>query len=74
MFSMRLLKREVGEIALQVIVEGEASTTFATQLPGADVITYESPEITRVYRRKNQAAPMKKQISALLSQLRTGKL
>lgn len=74
MFNMRLLKRDVGEIALQVIVEGEASTKFATQLPGADVTTYQAPETTRSYRRKSQAPMMKKQISSLLSQLRTGKL
>jgi hypothetical protein len=74
MFNMRLLKREVGEIALQVIVEGEASTTFAAQFPGADVTTYQAPESTRIFQRKTLAAPMKKQISALLNQLRTGKL
>jgi hypothetical protein len=74
MFSMRLLKRDVGEIALQVITEGEASAQLATQLPGADVTTYDAPESRRVYRRKSQGEPIKKQIGTLLSHLRTGRI
>lgn len=74
MFSMKLLKRDVGEIALQVILEGEAGAQIATQLPGAAVTTYTAPEPNRTYIRKNQTEPMKKEIGKLLGHLRTGRI
>lgn len=74
MYNMRLLKREVGEIALQVILEGEASSQMLSQIPGASVTTFTAPEPLRAYKRKNQTEPMKKEIGKLLTELRTGRI
>ncbi|HVT29801.1 MAG TPA: hypothetical protein VHE81_17415 [Lacipirellulaceae bacterium] len=74
MFSMKLLKPDVGAIALQVILDGEASSSLATQLPGASVTTYSAPENVRAVRRKNQTEPMKREVGKLLQHLRTGRI
>lgn len=70
-FFMRLLKKEVGELALKVIMEGDASTE-ALPLPSASVISYEGPEQTRSYERKSQAPRLKNSVCEILEQLRTG--
>lgn len=72
-FSMRLLKKEVGQLALAVIQEGDGSTeAILNRLPGASVTTYQSPEINREFVRKKQKPQVKQSIANLLTQVRTG--
>lgn len=72
MFYMRLLKKEVGQLAMAVILEGDASAEVISALPGASVTQFIGPEPTRAYQRKHQNAPLKKSVADLLQQLRTG--
>ncbi len=73
-FSMRLLKREVGLLALSVIVEGEAGGTSLLEMPGVSATRYQGPETNRAIIRKMQTEPLKRGVSRLLSDLRTGGL
>lgn len=74
MYSMRLLKPEVGTLALAVIQEGEAATEALSQLPSAAVNQYSEPEANRTVLRKNITEPLKKGVGNLLTELRTGGL
>lgn len=69
---MRLLKREVGTLALQVINEGDASQNSLESLPSVSITTYQAPELSRQLTRKNQTVPMKRNVGEILNQLRTG--
>jgi len=69
---MKLLKLEVGKLALQVINEGDASQNSLESLPSVSVTSYQAPEHTRQLARKNQTAPMKRNVGEILNQLRTG--
>ncbi|QTR53709.1 hypothetical protein [Thiothrix unzii] len=69
---MKLLKRDVGQLALQVINEGDASQNSLESLPSVSVTTYQAPEQTRQLIRKNQTTPMKRNVGEILNQLRTG--
>ncbi|WP_419319564.1 hypothetical protein ACN2C7_02175 [Caulobacter sp. ErkDOM-E] len=72
-FKMRLLKREVGELALQVLEGGNASAASLENLPGAGMKGYTPPEVDRTqYRRKTQGAASKAQTRTLLSAVRGG--
>jgi hypothetical protein len=71
MFNMKLLKKDVGKLALKVIMDGDVSTE-ALPLPSASVISYEGPEQTRSYQRKSQTPQLKSSVGDLLYQLRTG--
>jgi hypothetical protein len=52
MFSMRLLKRDVGKLALEVLQSGDASDQSLAALPGAPLSGYRGPEMNRVRARK----------------------
>lgn len=52
MFSMRLLKQDIGELALQVLQSGDASDQSILALPGAPLNGYRGPEVNRVRARK----------------------
>ena len=52
MFSMRLLKHDIGELALQVLQSGDASEKSLLALPGAPLSGYLGPEANRVRVRK----------------------
>ena len=72
-FKMRLLKKEVGQLALSVITEGEASTkSVLNQLPSISVSNYTGPEENRSFSRKRQAEPVKQSVAHLINNLRTG--
>src|SRR5262249_23212051 len=71
-FHMRLLKREVGELALVVITEGEASTGSLLELPSVSATRYQGPETNRMVVRRKQAEPLKKSVANLLRDIRTG--
>ncbi|WP_156896637.1 hypothetical protein [Desulfovirgula thermocuniculi] len=73
-FYMRLLKKDVGQLALMAITEGEASTQSLLQLPPVSAISYRGPEENRVLIRKKQMEPLKKSVAKLLNDLRTGGL
>ncbi|HAT8555418.1 TPA: hypothetical protein I7221_05370 [Vibrio vulnificus] len=70
--SMLLLKKEVGQLALQVISEGDASPNSLELLPSVSITNYQTPETTRQLSRKNQTQPMKRNVGEILNQLRTG--
>ncbi|HMU63198.1 MAG: hypothetical protein U1E82_04070 [Nitrosomonas sp.] len=74
MYTMRLLKPEVGRLALAVIQEGEATSEALSQLPSAAVSQYTEPESNRAVVRKNITEPLKKGVGNLLTELRTGGL
>lgn len=74
MYIMRLLKPEVGRLALAVIQEGEATSEALSQLPSAAVSQYAEPELNRSVVRKNITEPLKKGVGNLLTELRTGGL
>jgi hypothetical protein len=72
-FKMRLLKHEVGELALQVLEGGDASAASLESLPSAGMKGYVAPEADRSdYRRKKQGAASKAQTRTLLSAVRGG--
>lgn len=72
MSTMRLLKKEVGEIALRIVEDGDASPTSLDLMPSAPLTQFSGPEQNRVMQRKRQTKPSKKQTSELLMSLRTG--
>jgi len=72
MYLMKLLKEDVGKLALLVIKEGVATTNVLRDLPGASISAYEGPERNRTIRRKSLTKPLRSSISDLLDSLRTG--
>lgn len=70
-FLMKLLKRDVGELALEVITSGDISTE-AVLLQSASVTGYTGPERNRVYERKRQSPEIQNHVGELLDILRTG--
>lgn len=71
-FLMKLLKKDVGELALKVIISGDISTEALLVLPSASVISYTGPERNRVYERKLQTPQVQHNVGELLDVLRTG--
>ncbi len=69
---LTLLKKEVGELALQVIRQGDASEQSLTALPSATVTKFEGPEQTREKVRRKQTTANPKATNDMLSILRTG--
>lgn len=69
-FLMRLLKPEIGEIALAVLTQGTASEQLA--LPSAAASSFTPPEPERVAARRRFADPSNTQLRACLDVLRTG--
>jgi hypothetical protein len=74
MFTMKLLKPEVGRLALAVIEEGDITAESVTHLPGARVTEYVAPETTREVQRKNASEAVKLNTRNLLQEIRTGGL
>lgn len=72
-YSMRLLKREVGELALKVIIEGDASDASLPNFPGSPVTQYSGPESQRVITRRKQAPHSKRAVARMIEALRTGR-
>jgi hypothetical protein len=71
-FYMRLLKREVGELALQVLTTGDASAESLTVLPGAPMSSYTGPEDARVAVRKKQTPMSRRRTQDVLDAVRGG--
>jgi len=74
LFLMRLLKREIGVLALKVISEGEASSESLLELPGVSATKYNRPEINRTIIRKKLTEPLKQGMGEMLNAIRTGGL
>lgn len=73
LFRMRLLKKDIGELALQVLTTGNANNTSIT-LPNAPMNIYIGPEETRFGTRKKQSQASRKGTYDILSALRGGRL
>jgi len=72
-FKMRLLKREIGELALQVLEGGDANAAALASLPSAGMRGYVGPEAARAeFRKKGQGPKSKAQTRTLLSAVRGG--
>ncbi len=69
---MKLLKREVGELALEVIRNGDISEHSLTALPTAAVTKFEGPEVSRQKIRRAQVQASAKSTNDMLTILRTG--
>jgi hypothetical protein len=74
MFNMKLLKPEVGRLALAVIQDGDITAESVPQLPGAAVTEYISPEVNREILRKDSTQATKLSARNLLNEIRTGGL
>ncbi|MHB2082333.1 hypothetical protein [Pseudomonas asiatica] len=74
MYNMRLLKPEVGRLALSVIQSGNITGETVDNLPGAEVTIYTAPETTRAVCRKNSTEAVKAKTRNLLNEIRTGGL
>lgn len=74
-WMMKLLKRDVGEMALAVLTTGETAADVVDRpLPGV-LNGYSGPERTRTeFRQKKQTPPSRKHTFDVLSALRTGGL
>lgn len=70
-FTMRLLKREVGVIALEVLQGRNAAASALETLPSAGMRAYIAPEVARVRLRKSQSDTSKAQTQTLLSAVRS---
>jgi hypothetical protein len=69
---MRLLKKEVGELALQAIQQGDISEHSLMLLPTASVSNFRGPEVNRERERRTQIDMNSDTARDMLSVLRTG--
>lgn len=70
-FNMKLLKRDIGEMALSVLTTGEAASvnSLSNVLPGS-MLGYSGPERSRTDFRRNQLEPSRRSTEDLLQALR----
>lgn len=70
---MRLVKIDIGEMALEVLTEGEAASVSALDRPLPGSMTgYSGPEVTRSsFRQKKQTAESRRMTQDVLQALRT---
>lgn len=71
-FYLRLLKKEIGELALQVLTQGRADETSLIELPAASMTGYVNPEENRTLFRKKQSPLSKQKTRDILEVLRSG--
>lgn len=72
-FFLRLLKRQVGEIALQVLKHGNATASALDHMPSAQVAKYTGPDKARaMFRKRKDVQPTNAQMRSLLSSVRSG--
>ena len=71
-YTMKLLKRDVGEMALKVLTTGEAASTNAVDRPLPGKMTdYSGPEKTRSDFRRKQVPASRRNTEDVLQALRT---
>ena len=73
-YNMRLLKKEVGELALKAITYGDVSEQSLINFPSATVSKFISPEENRERIRRRQIKRSPKSTNDMLMVLRTGGL
>jgi hypothetical protein len=73
MFWMRLLKREIGELALQVLTKGDANAEALNVPPSSPMTGYIGPEPSRVQVRRKQQQPSRRATRDILTALRGGR-
>jgi hypothetical protein len=73
MFRMKLLKMEVGLLALEVLKRGDANAETLNALPAAPMSNFYGPEYSREITRKKQSRPSKQHTHDILSALRGGR-
>ena len=73
LFNMKLLKREIGILALEVLTRGDANFEAIDRLPGAPMTGYIGPEDGRVRIRKQQNTLSKRATEDILNALRGGR-
>jgi len=71
MYFMKLLKRDIGEIAMQVLEHGDATEQSLFSLTSSNVTNYRGPESNRRITRKKQTTQTKKEVVDLLRTFRT---
>lgn len=72
-FYLKLLKTQVGEIALQVLQHGNAAASALDHMPSAQVTGYTGPDKARsMFRKRKDVQPTKAQMRSLLSSVRSG--
>lgn len=72
MYHMSLLKKDVGELAMQVLEFGDTSMqTVNPTIYSGSVTSYLGPEQKRVISRKNQNSQSKKQVADLIRTFRS---
>lgn len=69
---MRLLKKEVGELALQAIRQGDVSEQSIQSLPGAAITKFRGPEANREIIRREQIQKSPFETNDMINALRTG--
>ena len=71
---LSLLKREIGELALQAIKQGDVSEHALPLLAGTAITRFTGPEENRHRARRNQIVNSPKSTNDMLSALRTGRI
>jgi hypothetical protein len=72
LYRMKLLKKDVGQIALQVLTTGDAiSATVLDTPPPAAMTGYVGPEKSRTDLRRRQTQPSRRMTQDVLQALRT---
>lgn len=72
-FFMKLLKIEVGQLALHVLTQGNAYAQSLAELPGAPMSAYIGPEESRTSVRKKQTSMSKRTTRDVLEAVRGGR-
>lgn len=70
---MKLLKIEIGQLALEVLKRGDANAETINALPSAPMSGYIGPERSREKLRKSQSKPSRQHTHDILSALRGGR-
>ncbi|WP_054532804.1 hypothetical protein [Herpetosiphon geysericola] len=71
LYLMRLLKKEVGQLALQALQEGDISEASLPNFGSAQLIKYGNPEYNREIIRRKQSHQSKNSIVNMLRTLRS---
>lgn len=73
-FYMKLLKKEVGQLALHVLTQGNANAQSLTEFPSAPMSGYVGPEESRTSVRKKQSTLSKRTTRDVLEAVRGGRV
>jgi len=73
-WMMKLLKKDVGELALQAITQGDISEQSLDSIQGMAVNRYKAPELNRKIIRKKVNERTPKATNDMLTALRTGEI